>query len=75
MRLQLFYANILRFSEKLKIACPKDETASHAEKALYTARRDLWGGDIQGEHCSSWTSCGGPGPIEEGSRVFCYFLA
>ena len=30
-------------------------------------------GDIQGEPCSPWTSCGGPGPIEEGSRVFVTF--
>ena len=44
-----------------------------AGKALYTARRGLWGGDIQGEPCSSWTSCGGPGPIEEGARVFVTF--
>ena len=35
--------------------------------------KGLWGGDIQGEHRSSWTSCGGPGPIEEGSRVFVTF--
>ena len=60
---------------KIKNSLPEGWTASHAGKALYTARRGLKGGDIQGEPCSSWTSCGGPGPIEEGSRVFCYFLA
>ena len=64
--------NIALFG-KIQSSLPEKQIASHAGKALYTARKGLWGGNIQGEPCSSWTSCGGPGPIEEGSRVFVTF--